>query len=1186
MNDGCDHFQQLMLGALGTPLSSSQLGELQRHVEDCATCRAYQERLEADDRALSAFTEAMQPAIAGIETAVMETLQHEEPAPGFKRASRFWSRRMEWAVAAAVALGILVLVAHLLTPLSTSTVTLAETLESMRQKPWIHVVQTRYPGDEEGYEYWECFGARTRARKAPGGKITYANYAENVMYSYNPKANKIAISFTTDNYMIGPQWDPVRILSRAVERADAVGTEASRQTEIENGRPVERVRVDYGADTNRRSVTYIRDLARNVLLQTETIVLEGGKTSRYRTTFDYPDGGPEDIYALGVPQNAAAFDIRPEGPALALVDKVQERFERGFGDYRAVVLESWVDESGTSEPLAISVLWQKNDLKRSDVYHAFNFQDRPDAPGTLYARIRDNWPNLTISQVLEIVDDNALERRMLFDGQRTIRWTNDGGQWVQDEHRTDQFKILDAPLAHSLAGLVWSNLHWRLQMGSSQFKREVRLLPEDPNRPGLAGLQFVEFAAREDYWFDPSQDYMKVERVRKEEGRGIAARYAVDQSARTPDGQWYPSVIEMEFDTSGGTAPTTVSRREWRVLLDTHAIFDDSIFVSSGAGVAAEEAPAESSAAGAKPQDETESIAEVGLRGVVKDEQGQPVPEATVLVYHNRNRWGLGNRVVAHTRTDTDGRFWFESPVTFELTAQRAGLQDSYALLGTRPGYAFGWQQIRQGQERETYDITLTEPVSRTITVTDHNDLPLAGARVWLSDVGDRKSSNPLFRDDLRLPTDTGLVGGTAGSDGRAIIENLPATSCCFAATLAGYADGWAFSSQDRIRLSPGATVSGWVLTEAGDPVAKAVVRLYTQWYMHQYFLAETDSEGHFELRDLPARGWDMSPFGRSDGGSGHYKLTVEHEDYAGLPRELHLSPGETIDDLVVEMATETTLVRCLVLEEGTDMPVPGARIDGTNQIGSIEGESDATGVFTVRVLPGPVTLSFESPPDGVYILDQSSTDGRSIRFDAQGREMEVVVRSPVIAGPLVTASGTVCGPEGLPLEDAVVYADAGRFSTATTYGYVPPAGTDVNGRFTLDQVPAGLDLHVYAETKDHALAAAGVHRAPADANESTSIELILLPTDTAVTLVEDDEGHPVSSQSLSIYPVVEGATIWRAERTGRTDGAGLLQTDGMVPGLTYFLRDARFDTIVGPRPESSREWFQGKTMVLIPLEP
>jgi hypothetical protein len=1191
MSEKCDHFQQLMLDALTVPLSPKKRSDVQRHVKGCIACREFEEGLEADDRLLSDFTEAMRPAIAGVEISVMEALQRQESAPCSRRPPLFGGRRMRLVAAAAIVCGVLVLVGSLLLPLSTSTVTLAETLEAMKHVAWIHVVQTRSPDNTDAYEYWECFEARTQARKAPSGKITYANYAENVMYSYNPNANKITVSFTTDSYMVGPQWNPVERLADAIEQTEEAEVRVTRSTAVENGTRIERIRVDRDTDPLGRSVVYTRDVERNLLLQQETTVRKDGQATVYTTTFNYPGVGPADIYALGAPQDAAVLDIRPEGPALALVDQVQERFERGFGDHLAVVLESWVDQDGTRGPSGITVLRQQDNRKRADIYHAFDFQGRPAAPATLYGLIKDAWPDLTIQQVLEIVDANALDRRMLFDGEKTIQWRRDGEQLVRDEHGSDEFKILEASLAYSLTSLIWPNLHLRLQSGSSQLKREVRLLPEDPNRFDLVGLQFVGFAEREDYWFDPGKDDMQIKRVKKQEGRGVVSRFLVAQPAQTPDGRWYPKVLEMESSSSNSADPTMASHREWRVLLDANPTFDDGIFtLARPAGQEAAEPNALMASPETEPVEPNDTRAEAvepvtGLTGWVRDERGLPIADATVALYHNRNHWGLGNRVVERVQTNPNGRFLFDVPPTVELTTQRASLQDSYVLLATHLDRALGWQHIRQGQERETYEITLTEPVSRTITVTDHNDLPLPGARVWLGNAGDRKSSNPLFRDDLRLPTDVGLIGATADSEGRAVIGNLPATPCCFNATLAGYADGWAFSSQDHIRLSPGATVSGWVVTETGGPVGTAVVRLYTQWSMHLYFLAETDGEGHFELRDLPARGWDMSPFGRSDGGSGHYKLTVEHEDYAGLPQELHLSPGETIDDLVIEMATETTLVRCLVLEEGTDIPVAGARIDGTNKIGSIEGESDANGVFTVRVLPGPVRLSFRSPPDGVYILDNSGVEGRSIRFNAEGREMDVTIKSPVIAGPLVTASGTVYSPDGLPLEGAVVYADAGRFRTATTSNYVPPSGTDANGRFTLKGVPAGLDLRVYAETRDHALASMAVYPAPADANELISMELVLLPTEAAIALIEHEEDHPASSLTLTIVPMVEGAKIWRAERTDRTDETGLLQIDGIVPGLTYFLRDARFDR-VGPRPKDRSEWFQGKEMMLIPLEP
>ena len=1185
MREKCNHVQQLMLDALTAPLSAEQRRDVQQHVTDCAACRAYELGLEADDRLLRDYTEMLGPTVAGIENAVVEALDREVVEGRSRRAPRMGSRRVRLAVAAVVVCGILAWIAVLLLRLSQPTVTLAETLETMREQPWIHVVQSGTLNDGETYEYWECFEARTRARKAPGGKITYANYAENVMYSYNSNANKITVSFTTDSYMIGRQWDPVAMLSKAVERADTTGAESSRETVVENGVRVERIQVKADSEAGARSVTYIRDVARNVLVRTETTVVREGQTRRYRTTFDYPDEGPEDIYALGVPQDAVVSDIRPEGPALALADEIQERFERGLGDYLAVVLISGIDEAGQRRPSAIALLWQQDNRKRSDIYHAYDFRDRPNAPATLYPRVKDSWPDLTIPQVLDIVDANALEYRMLFDGERTIRWRWEAGQLVRDEHRIDQFKMSRGPLPDSLISLTWPNLHLRLQSGSSQFKREVRLLPEDANRPGLVGLQFVGFAEREDYWFDPDKDYLRVERVRKQEGRGMVSRLFVAQAARTAAGRWYPKVIQTQWRQDDGTVD---ARRELHVLLDANPTFDNDLFrLETATAMTASKAGAATTEPELASQQQDEAPVETGEpggapAGRVRDQQGKPIANATVLLYHKRSRWGLGNEIVEQVSTGADGKYALASPLAFDRIRQHAYAQDSYVLLALHRDYAFAWQNIEQGQEERAYDLTLTAPAVRTIMVTDHEGNPLPGARVWLYSAGDGKSWSPLFRDYLSLPTDIGLIGAVTDASGCAVVTNLPDTSCSFHATLDGYATGLAFPGRDRIRLSPGADVSGSVLTDSGDPVGGARVSFETKW-MHQYFQAESDAEGRFALADLPARGWDMGPWGESEGASGAYTIAVKHEDYAAADTDIELLPGQTVDDLVISVRTETTLVRCLVLEEGTDKPVAGARISGSNKIGSINGYSDANGVFTVRVLPGSASLRFHSPPDGVYVVEEPGSGDHRVTFNAEGDEMDVTLPAPAIAGRLCSVSGTVYDPQGLSVSNAVVYAAAGYFDTATATGYVRPAGADTNGRFELQEIPAGRDLHIYVETKDRMLAFADVFPIPADVNEFEPLELVLQPTATAVTVIEDEQGSPVANTSLQISPMVQGERIWPAGRRARTDHLGTLEIDGIIPGFTYHLRDARFDQ-GGRRPEGWEEWFK-RVIVLIPLE-
>ena len=417
------------------------------------------------------------------------------------------------------------------------------------------------------YEDWECPGSRIRATKTPDGFVRYEDYGRNAVYSYNPRSHKITVGFTTDNYMVH-RWDsPLATVSQIVQSAQRAGAMIFRKDAEEYGPGKESIHLRFTDYPHCESVTLIRDTESNLLLRTEQNTRRGAEKVLVSTSYSYPDSGPGDVYALGVPADAIVFDTRPEGPALLLVDKIQERFERGFGDYLAVILRSSVGDDGSLAPAAIGVLRQKGHLKRSDHYYAFDFKDHPRAPATLYPQVEDRWPDLTIPQVLAMETVDAVERRMLFDGRKTTQFQRDlAGILIQREHPTDQF-MLSWPefLTVSLTTLVWPNLHLEIQSGSSQYKREVRLLPEDPNRPGLIGLQFVRFAETESLWFDPGRDYMLMDRSTVRQGIDAQARYAVLQVGQTPSGRWYPSVAR-------------VGDREQRVLVDDNPSFDEAVF--------------------------------------------------------------------------------------------------------------------------------------------------------------------------------------------------------------------------------------------------------------------------------------------------------------------------------------------------------------------------------------------------------------------------------------------------------------------------------------------------------------------------------------------------------------------------------------------------------------------------------
>lgn len=571
MKSQCEEYRSLMADSISACLDAESNNALRCHLDACPVCREYLRLLRHDDAGLVALAGAMQQAVSRIESSTVACLC--EDAQTANRS--ILPKRVVWmgiwvkrAAVIAIACFVAVLAGHFVGSLRVSMVSLAQTLEAMRSVSWVHSVEVFSTEPTAVWERWECFGTHIVGCRRPDGEIEYTDYSANTTYRYNPNSNKITVSFTTDTYMLPRPQTALEMLTQVIDDAAEVGAHMTSSPTVENGRNLERIVLTFDSYRYCEAIVLLRDSRSNLLMRMETTLIRGNERPVLITVFDYPQPGPADIYALGVPRDAVLFDIRPEGPAMVLVNEVQRRFEQGFGDYLAVVLESRLGDDGTLEPYGITILRQKGTLKRSDHYCAFNFQDPSRAAATLYPQVKADWPNLTIPQVLKLGNTAALERQILFDGRRTIRRIRfpPENELTTDEHETDEFKQpVGGPLMYSLTALIWPNLHAALQGGPSQYKQEVRLLPEDPNRPGLVGLQFLRFAETESLWFDPQRDYMLMERVGAPQLTGPGAHYAVVQAEQTPSGRWYPAVAVMDG-------------RELRVLMDDAPVLDESVF--------------------------------------------------------------------------------------------------------------------------------------------------------------------------------------------------------------------------------------------------------------------------------------------------------------------------------------------------------------------------------------------------------------------------------------------------------------------------------------------------------------------------------------------------------------------------------------------------------------------------------
>jgi hypothetical protein len=64
MNEGCDSFREKIADSLGRDIEKGLDRQLQRHIEECPDCRAFQMALKNEDEQLSSFFSGLQ---AGLE---------------------------------------------------------------------------------------------------------------------------------------------------------------------------------------------------------------------------------------------------------------------------------------------------------------------------------------------------------------------------------------------------------------------------------------------------------------------------------------------------------------------------------------------------------------------------------------------------------------------------------------------------------------------------------------------------------------------------------------------------------------------------------------------------------------------------------------------------------------------------------------------------------------------------------------------------------------------------------------------------------------------------------------------------------------------------------------------------------------------------------------------------------------
>lgn len=110
MEDICRNIQEQILELITDTLPAERKAELQQHIAVCPACSKYLEELQADDKLLGEFAEAMQPIVAELEQNVIDALERE-PSKKPVISISIWGRIVKSSITKAAAAVIIICVA-------------------------------------------------------------------------------------------------------------------------------------------------------------------------------------------------------------------------------------------------------------------------------------------------------------------------------------------------------------------------------------------------------------------------------------------------------------------------------------------------------------------------------------------------------------------------------------------------------------------------------------------------------------------------------------------------------------------------------------------------------------------------------------------------------------------------------------------------------------------------------------------------------------------------------------------------------------------------------------------------------------------------------------------------------------------------------------------------------------------
>ncbi len=463
----------------------------------------------------------------------------------------------------------------------------ADVVKAVQAKPWIHgTLRSAKPGESQ--EFW-ISTSRAVGGSRSAEQISYFDDRLRITHQYEPQ-KKILYRLPSSSADLG-QGQQLLEIFQGLFRGDAelkaqlsgliLKDQKRTQTE-KDGRKWDEYELVFQIpsrpDADAR-MTFVVD-TQTRLPRSMRWTNAGGEAGEF--TFDYPENGPADIYALGVPRDAKLIDRVPTGDIARILAGIEAGRDR-FDDFHAIVIRDLPPDMlpgrgpGRKFPTAFLV-WKKGACWRVEVGMAAALLEFPDPPNKNRAEWVREACKKAVFDPLSVCDGKAVYRGDLSGGatRGSFKLVDAGHQAISSP---DAMRVMPASWCYPVT----------FNPPNDRTEEVVNLNPsEGPPNTILVTSRVVDMRGHDPartlaftrFWLDPMRGYSV---VRQDSLRADPAtkpptdesfQALMDQWEQTPSGVWYPTRV-----CSGSIQELKETKATWyHFFLDFPAAMPDELF--------------------------------------------------------------------------------------------------------------------------------------------------------------------------------------------------------------------------------------------------------------------------------------------------------------------------------------------------------------------------------------------------------------------------------------------------------------------------------------------------------------------------------------------------------------------------------------------------------------------------------